>query len=120
MSGSGPPPVVQLAIACSDKNEFGQKFEAKLLARGMVARGQVMQPVGARVRLKLLLRDGTLAIDEEAQVQSLVTNDGKQAMVLKLMRNGPPAKAPPPFGATSAGSEAIALPAPSGPPAKAN
>src|SRR5262249_50107296 len=112
-------PVVRVKFACANVEEFRRKFEANLLAKGMLARTPQMHEVGKRLTLRLELQDGSLGVDEEAVVQALEWTGGKQAMRLQLLRaKNPTAPAPAvasPAAAPAPASnqpQAVALPPP--------
>jgi len=101
----GGLPVVRVKFTCANAEEFRRKFEANLVAKGMLARTPQMHEVGRRVLLRLELQDGSLGVDEEALVQALEWTGGKQAMRLQLLRSH--AESVPPQA-----GPAVTLPAP--------
>ncbi|HEY8207457.1 MAG TPA: PEGA domain-containing protein [Myxococcaceae bacterium] len=112
---------MRVKFACANVEEFRRKFEANLLAKGMLARTPQMHEVGKRLMLRLELQDGSLGVDEEAVVQALEWTGGKQAMRLQLLRARNPAtaapsaaRAAPPVAAAPAsnGPQVVALPPP--------
>lgn len=93
-------PVVRLRIRCPDVEEYRRVRAPEFAAQGVQIRGERERPVGARVRLKIELLDGTLAHDGEAEIVGHAGDALRRRMVLKLLEAG--AGDAPPRPATAA------------------
>lgn len=88
MKPSAPLPVVRVRVSCADAQEYRRVRAPEFAARGVHVRSDRLRPVGARVRLRIELLDGSFGHDGEAIVARHVVTGSRPGYVLRWV---PPA-----------------------------
>lgn len=101
-----------MEVPCDGEEDFYARFRDRVAARGLRVPTEVQRPVGTRVKLALVLRDGR-TLDLEGVVDAHVRVDerpGVNVRILHFPRDASGGAAPPP-GAPAARRGSAALPA---------